>query len=86
MKKDDFFLHFLIESIHDLRNAAGLSVKQLCEDAHVSTRTFAKLSKKERVKDECYVRLVAGSCKGATFEEFMGFWMKLGIWIYERYC
>lgn len=85
MKKDESFLYFLVENIQYLRREAGLTVSQLCSDAHVSTRTFAKLSKNERVKDECYYRIVAGSCKGATIEEFMEFWHKIGEWIYETF-
>ena len=86
MKKDESFLRFLVESIQYLRLKADMTIQELCRDAHVSTRTFAKLSKNERVKDECYYRLVTGSCKGANFEEFMEFWQKLGEWIYWKHC
>ena len=85
MKKYFSLYCFFIESLQELRKKAGLSVAQLCADSHVSTRTYAKLSKNERVKDECYYRLVTGSCKGANFEEFMEFWRKIGEWIYDTF-
>ena len=85
MKKELNFYCFFVESFQLLRKIAGLSVAQLCADSHVSTRTYAKFTKKIPVKMECYFRLVAGSCKGVTKEEFMTFWKKLGIRIYDYF-
>ena len=83
MEKEFNFYCLFVESLQVLRRMAGLTVAQLCEDSHVSTRTYAKFSKKVPVKMECCFRLVAGSCKGATWEEFMTFWKELGIRIYD---
>ena len=83
VEKEPNFYYFFVESLQVLRRMAGLTVAQLCEDSHVSTRTYAKFSKKVPVKMECCFRLVAGSCKGATWEEFMTFWKELGIRIYD---
>lgn len=83
VKKELNFYCFFVESFQLLRKIAGLSVAQLCADSHVSTRTYAKFTKKIPVKMECYFRLVAGCCKGATREEFMTFWKDLGIRIYD---
>lgn len=83
VEKEPNFYCFFVESLQVLRRMAGLTVAQLCADSHVSTRTYAKFSKKVPVKMECCFRLVAGSCKGATWEEFMTFWKELGIRIYD---
>ena len=83
VEKEPNFYYFFVESLQVLRRMAGLTVAQLCADSHVSTRTYAKFSKKVPVKMECCFRLVAGSCKGATWEEFMTFWKELGIRIYD---
>lgn len=73
--------HFLIE----LREKSEIPIARLCADSGVSTRTYAKLVKHLPVKPECYVRLVAGICKGATPEEFKEFWERFGEWIYATY-
>lgn len=86
MKKYFNLYCFFIVSLQELRKKASLSVVQLCADSHVSTRTYAKFSKQTLVKFECCFRLVLGCCKGATFEEFMEFWHKIGEWIYWKYC
>ena len=85
VEKEPNFYYFFVESLQVLRRMAGLSVAQLCADSHVSTRTYAKFSKKVPVKMECCCRLVAGSCKGATKEEFMTFWNVLGTRIYDSF-
>lgn len=85
MKKDKEFYHFFVDSIQELRKETGTSVTQLCADSHVSTRTFAKFTKKIPIKPECCYRLIAGSCKGATEQEFLQFWEAIGIDIYNRF-
>ena len=85
VKKRAYFFPFFVDSLQVLRRVAGLSIAQLCADSHVSTRTYAKFSKKVPVKMECCCRLVAGSCKGATREEFMTFWNVLGTRIYDSF-
>ena len=85
VKKRAYFFPYFVDSLQVLRRVAGLSIAQLCADSHVSTRTYAKFSKKVPVKMECCCRLVAGSCKGATREEFMTFWNVLGTRIYDSF-
>lgn len=85
MKKYFNLYCFFIESLQELRKKAGLSVAQLCADSHVSTRTYAKFSKQTLVKFECCFRLVVGSCKGTTKEEFLEFWEGVGTEIYDYY-
>lgn len=85
VEKEFNFYCFFVESLLLLRRMAGLSVAQLCADSHVSTRTYAKFSKKTPIKIECCFRLVAGSCKGATKEEFLSFCKELGTQIYDSF-
>lgn len=77
--------HVFINQIQAIRAEAGITIAHLCTDSRISTRTFAKMLKMIPVKDGCYIRLVQGICKGASFEEFMKFWQKLGEWIYWRH-
>lgn len=73
------------EQLEELRRIARISVKQLCADAQVSTRTYAKIKKRKTVKSECYVRLLCGICKGATYEEFMESCRTFGDWFYGEF-
>jgi hypothetical protein len=85
VKKRAYFFPYFVDSLQVLRRVAGLSIAQLCADSHVSTRTYAKFSKKTPIKIECCFRLVAGSCKGATKEEFLSFCKELGTQIYDSF-
>jgi hypothetical protein len=85
VEKEFNFYCLFVESLLLLRRMAGLSVAQLSADSHVSTRTYAKFSKKTPIKIECCFRLVAGSCKGATKEEFLSFCKELGTQIYDSF-
>lgn len=79
------FYQLFVDLVNDLRKKTGTTVSQLCADSHVSTRTFAKLSRKTPVKFECCYRLAAGSCKSATKNEFLEFWMHLGEEFYDKF-
>lgn len=69
--------------LEQLRQVSGTSVKQLCLNAHVSTRTYAKIRKLTPVKSECYYRLLIGITLTATYEEFLDSWLHLGQQFYN---
>lgn len=75
----------LFEQLEQLRKEANITVTQLCKDSNVSTRTYAKIKKRQPVKDECYWRLFIGICKGATPEEIVEFWERFGEWFVGVY-
>lgn len=80
------FYHLFVDSLQNLRKKSGTTVSQLCSDSHVSTRTYAKMVKKIPVKPECCIRLLQGSCKGSTEQEFLEFLHVLGVESYARFC
>ena len=71
--------------ILSLKENAGLPVRSLCTESHVSTRTYYKIMRCETVKNECYYRLFIGLCQAVTDEEFMEQWIALGERLYGRY-
>lgn len=77
---------YLVEAIQYQRKECGITIKQLCSESHVSTKTYAKFCKKRPIKTDCCFKLVKGIGMSATYEEFMEFWMKLGDWIYRMQC
>lgn len=85
MKEKFEIMHHLCDRLEQLRQEAHIPVTQLCKDSNVSTRTYAKIRKRQPVKDECYWRLFTGICKGATPEEIVEFWKSFGEWIVWAY-
>lgn len=41
------FYGSFVDSFNLLRKESGITIKQLCKDSHVSTRTYAKFVKKK---------------------------------------
>ena len=73
--------------ILSLKENAGLPVRSLCTESHVSTRTYYKIMRCETVKNECYYRLFIGLCRVVGYEEFMAQWKPLGeslFWLYSE--
>ena len=66
----------------ELRKESRTSIKQLCINARVSTRTYAKILKLNPVKSECYHRLLIGITYSANDEEFLHHWHLLGQQFY----
>lgn len=85
MKKtlnDSPLLGIIFHFITDLREVSGISVRSLCSSSHVSSCTFAKITKKQPVKGECYLRLLEGISYAVNEEEFVEHWGKLGQELY----
>lgn len=85
MKKNFRSYDTLVDSFNLLRKESGITIKQLCKDSHVSTRTYAKFVKKKIIRSDCYVRLFIGSFKGATKEEIQVFLLRLLDEFYDYY-
>ena len=75
----------IVQFLVPLQKVSRTSIRQLCMDSHVSTRTYAKIVKLIPVKHECYYRLLVGLCHAANYEEFMEHWNVLGEDLYWKY-
>lgn len=83
--KKQFFTDEVALFLIPLQKVSETSIRQLCSDSHVSTRTYAKVVKQIPVKMECYCRLLIGISRIATYEEFIERWKLLGDNFYWKY-
>lgn len=68
-----------------LRKKSLVSIKLLCSESHVSTRTYAKLKKNIPVKTECYHRLFIALIRISVSEDFCEEWQHFGTNLQHLY-
>ena len=83
--KNTSFLTEIAHFFNSLREKSKVPVDVFCTKSHVSTRTYYKIMRYERVKSECYFRLFIGIIRMATYENFMEHWTLLGERFYWKY-
>ena len=62
---------------------ADIRIDALCQETHVSSRTYYKIKRHVPVKPECYHKLFIGLCRAVTDEEFLEHWAILGKRLHE---
>ena len=75
----------MVTFFESLRKESFVSIKLLCMESHVSTRTYAKLKKNIPVKAECYHRLFIGIIRTTDLEDFHQQWQHLDQSLYGIY-
>ena len=78
MKNEEKFLRCIAWFLTRIRQESLMSIKLLCMESHVSTRTYAKVVKHIPVKPECYYRLFMGAVRTSAPEDFAAEWNALG--------
>ena len=67
-----------------LRHVSDTSIRAICQEAHVSTRTYHKIMRHEPVKPECYEKLFIALVRAVNEEEFLPHWAALGLCLYDE--
>ena len=58
-------------------------IRAICQEAHVSTRTYYKIKRHVPVKAECYEKLFIAICRAVNDEEFQEHWAIFGKLLFE---
>lgn len=58
-------------------------IRDICQEAHVSSRTYYRMKRFVPVKAECYEKLFIALCRAVSEEEFLEHWTIFGKLLFE---